>query len=369
MLISVGQNEDKSLETLAKSLLNNVVQIEVGAENGLGFVVGEKGDSLYVVTAYHVIDPAEDQTNPDIWTRNIYITFSDGVAFSNGFLQRGRLLEVRDKLAMDIRDFAVIKVSKPPALYSWERISMAPPESIKERERVLYIDRIDGIPTPDDWGYVRQANPPLWETSVKGRMQGNSGGPMLNAYGIAGMILSTERDLTRMLPIDKIREWFNTRDRSSELVSAFQLHEVGKPITMSTANKMVIKPLHPAIRWPSLALGLAGIGVGTLWESQVQEDHDFYIKNELDASFPNEDRDAFFEKIKQKHTQAQAMLIGGGVLTLLAISDKIPGLNRIYMKKETIMEGRLGLAPDIIPTYGKMIIPGSAYGFSVKLKF
>ena len=364
----MGQ-EDKSLETLAKSLLNNVVKIEVGAENGLGFVVGEKGDSLYVVTAYHVIDPAEDQTNPEIWTRNIYITFSDGVAFSNGFLQRGRLLEVRDKLATDIKDFAVIKVSKPPALYSWEKISMAPPESIKERARVLYIDRVGGIPTPDDWGYVRQANPPLWETSVKGRMQGNSGGPMLNAYGIAGMILSTERDLTRMLPINKIREWFNTRDRSSELSGAFQLLEVGKPITMNTADKMVIKSLHPAVRWPSLALGLAGLGVGTAFELKVRDDHDFYLKNELDASFPNGDRDAFFEDIQQRHTLAQVMLIGGGVLTLFAVSDKIPGLNSIYRKKETIMEGRLGLAPDIIPTYGKMVIPNSAYGFSLKLQF
>ena len=368
-LISYGQTEDKALEKLAKSLMNNVVKIEVGQENGLGFVVGETEDSLYVITAYHVIDALEDQTNPDIWSYKIFVTFSDGVAFNNGSLQRGRMLEARDKMATDIQDFAVLKVGKPAA-YTWEKVCMAPQSSIEERARVLYIDRVDGIPTPDDWGYMKQANPPLWETSIKGRMKGNSGGPMINAYGIAGMILSTERDLTRMLPIGKISEWFSTRDRSGELARAFQIQQDGTPVThMNSAIQKTLKPLSGGVRWTSFTLGLAGLGVGAWMEVQAQDNYTYYENNHFTSSYEDETRQDFYDRTNLRHKLAQGLMIGGGVLIITAFSDKIPGLKNLHMRKESVMEGRLSLAPDMMPTYGKSGISNTSYGFSLKLEF
>jgi hypothetical protein len=187
-------------DALALQLRADVVRVSartssgLSPQNGFGFIVGQQGQQLIVVTANHVVrgdSPGEEDLHP-------MITFFENQGSSvSGVLQN-------TSLAQDHGDLAVIVVTLP-STYSWKppRISG---ESLSRGTKVWLIGQEGKWDVPTIPGVVSDVLPDgtIEVERLEGR-KGSSGGPLVSENGIVGMIVAVTDLKTIAEPIALIR--------------------------------------------------------------------------------------------------------------------------------------------------------------------
>lgn len=192
-------------DRVASDLRQNVVRIESQfrngkAENGFGFVVGEKAGTpgtLYVVTAYHVVND-KDEVGPNA-TAKVRLEFF-GMA---GQMFDASLLGTHDAN----RDLAVLTVPTPRG-FAWTKKSLAGSDKQKRGTAVWYIGRDRKWNPPISPGHVLTEPSTEWLLELEGLgvKPGSSGGPVLSDTGIIGMIQTDSEQGTQALSIDFIKK-------------------------------------------------------------------------------------------------------------------------------------------------------------------
>lgn len=186
-------------DKVAKRFVNSVIQLTAEFSNGdleygFGFLVGERKNKLYVVTADHVVRAHA----PDVKTVKVRARFHEfrGESFPV------KLLDLFDREL----DLALLEVPKPYTDYRWEREFYHP--SPERGDRVWFIGRNKKWWIPTDIGAGAVSKPPLRGellVDILGVQPGTSGAPLITEEGIVGMI--TEDGVTVVaLGIDTIRQ-------------------------------------------------------------------------------------------------------------------------------------------------------------------
>jgi hypothetical protein len=187
-------------EAKAVALSANVVKITAtlgqGAvpQTGFGFIVGQLGNQLVVITADHVVrgdDPGAEDPAP-------LITFFE----NQGSQIKGKLETVR--LPKERGDLAVILVPKPGFVsFVTEAIDTTPvsrglPVWLIGRAGEWNIPAAPGVVAKIDWYNQIQVE------GLAARV-GSSGGPLVSSNGIIGMIVRDNDLYTEVTPIEPIR--------------------------------------------------------------------------------------------------------------------------------------------------------------------
>lgn len=218
-----GQEGDR----IAERFLNNVVQLTTtlsdgSVEHGFGFVVGERGETLFVVTANHVVRTDD----PDITTKQIQARF----AADRGKAHDALLLD----LAFGSLDLALLEISKPFRDYTWEsRYMFSTPV---RGDRVWFIGRNQDWwwPTDSKAGEIEDApllgNLPV---SIDSVLPGTSGAPMFTQEGIVGMIIEDSPEHVVVLDIGIIRQIVAERWGSPW---GLQQYQTSAPLLASTPS-------------------------------------------------------------------------------------------------------------------------------------
>jgi formylglycine-generating enzyme required for sulfatase activity len=180
-------------------LFYNVIQLTVSFSkgepfSGFGFIVAERDNTLYAVTANHLT--FSDQ--PDIETTGISVQFYN----MKGKFCPAKLSDYYD----EDRDLTIFEVPKPTADYQWERNVFRPWP--KEKEKVWFIGRDKDWFVPDTPGIV--VSPPsraehIFAVNIDGIHPGTAGAPLITEKGIAGMIVADSPTDIKALDIDIIR--------------------------------------------------------------------------------------------------------------------------------------------------------------------
>lgn len=187
-----------------ESLVPNVVRIEARlrdhTENGFGFIVGERGGTLYVVTAYHVVSDKEAVGEDSPVT--VKLEFSD----HQGTVYDANLLGTHD---VDI-DLAVVTVQAPPG-FQWKKTCLGRDEDRKLATRVWFIGRSQKWYVPVSPGRVASDDSTDSQIELEGLAirPGSSGGPLVASSGIVGMIVRDSADEATALSISFIKAAFH----------------------------------------------------------------------------------------------------------------------------------------------------------------
>ena len=174
-------------EQFAMGLRDHVVRITANwrdgsTQHGFGFVVGERDDDLYLVTADHVVRG----TLPDELAETIILTF-----FSHqGQEFQAKLLGTHDA----DRDVAVLLTERPGGFQLKPEIMRRSQEVLPARgTRVWYVGRSGRWYVPSTPGTVNSVD--LDERILVDDLNvqvGTSGAPLVAAEGIAGMIIADD---------------------------------------------------------------------------------------------------------------------------------------------------------------------------------
>ncbi len=102
-------------DEVAGKFMNNVVRITAkftdgNPEYGFGFIVGEKINKLYIVTAKHV---ARRDAPPGVKTTEVRVRFEN----DKGKSHKAILLD----LSLQDLDLALLEIAKPVTGYKWEK--------------------------------------------------------------------------------------------------------------------------------------------------------------------------------------------------------------------------------------------------------
>ena len=152
-----------------------VVEIEAGGQPGAGILVGNRGSTLYIVTAYHVVADAPDELR-------VYF-------YPSGTIQApARIVQTNSRF-----DLAVIQCTQPSGYQlsvSYSMITSLP----SFRQEVTVI----GHPSGDRWmtnvsnrvnGQEYEGDDRFFTTGSQGLAGGNSGGPVLDEQNrLLGMV-------------------------------------------------------------------------------------------------------------------------------------------------------------------------------------
>ena len=164
--VSLAQLSPKSSDdNAAVKFRNNVFQLTAKFSDedmryGFGFVVGEKGKKLYVITAAHVVCFDE----PDIKTEEILVRFYE----NRGKSYKAELLD----LSYPGLDMAMLEVPKPSENYVWERKYFF--SRPKRNDKVWFVgkNREWYIPTDAGIGYI--SKPPFMSEKFMRRCTASS---------------------------------------------------------------------------------------------------------------------------------------------------------------------------------------------------
>ncbi len=159
---------------------NNVVKLISEFSNslrsyGFGFVVGERDEKLYIVTAQHLVS----SNNPDSELKNIQVVFYTDQGKSH--------LATRLNLTINNLDVSLIEVKKPER-YVWKKCYDT---VAKRKDHVWFIGRRQDWYIPIDPGRIIEESSHLTNFYVVKTDEvepGTSGAPLLTKNGIAGMI-------------------------------------------------------------------------------------------------------------------------------------------------------------------------------------
>jgi hypothetical protein len=154
-------------------------------QSGFGFVVGESGETIYVVTANHLV--RDDQSDP---ASQIEVSFFE----DQGKKYQGELLSTAAPI--EEGDIAVIRL-QPPSGFSWRHDARA--SKIATRgDDVWYVGRSGEWYVPTRPGVITGVRPSgtILAEELNVRV-GSSGAPLIGPSGIIGMIVDSN-DYTAM---------------------------------------------------------------------------------------------------------------------------------------------------------------------------
>ncbi|MEK6374771.1 MAG: peptidylprolyl isomerase [Acidobacteriota bacterium] len=184
---------------MADRLRSNVVRIEAQGqetENGFGFIVGERGGVLYVVTAYHVV--SNPQNVGDDASMTVKVEFYD----HQGEMFAAKLLGTKDVNY----DLAVLTVPIPPG-FAYTKACVARKEQQNLLTEVWIVGRSRLWRPNAGAGHVSSDVPENGHFKVEGLpvKPGSSGGPVIASTGIIGMVLKDSEEDATVLSIDIIQ--------------------------------------------------------------------------------------------------------------------------------------------------------------------
>jgi hypothetical protein len=200
-LFAVQMTAQPSGYDVAESLKSNVVKIQTvwgdHAENGFGFIVGERGGSLYIATANHVVHPEDAGVEPV----KVQVEFFD----RQGAMIDATLLGTHDVT----HDLAVLTVT-PPSGFQWKKQCLGGAEQRKRSSEVWNIGKTRQWLVPVSPGRVAS------EEIIDGQMDletmqilpGSSGGPLVASSGIVGIVLRDAADNATALDITYVKSYF-----------------------------------------------------------------------------------------------------------------------------------------------------------------
>ena len=229
-----ARGQELTGEALARSFRQNVVHIVAESEDGdgeegFGFIVGERGTSLVVATANHVVRD-RDGVREHVTVR----FFSD-----QGQPYAGRPTGVFDEGL----DLAFVVVADPPLDHEWRR-DVAGPE-VERKEPVWFVGRAG------DW-FVPVMPGTVTDTTLDDRiviedlevMVGTSGAPLIAETGLVGMILSGSLVEVRALTFDKIRKAIQRRQAVPEGLGLTALNSA-RPDELEITQPRDVDPVFP----------------------------------------------------------------------------------------------------------------------------
>lgn len=190
---ALGQSAAGDAKAIA--LRPNVVRItatlgqSMSPQNGFGFIVGQQGNQLVIITADHVVRGEE----PGAEDKAPLITFFD----NQGTQIAGKLESVR--LQRDRGNLAVILV-KNPGFVSFVRDAVDAVPAARFLQMWL-IGRAGNWDVPASPGIVAQV---IKVEGLAARV-GSSGGPLVSSNGIVGMIVMDNDLYTKATPIEPIQ--------------------------------------------------------------------------------------------------------------------------------------------------------------------
>ena len=202
-----GAIQAQDTSDLALQLRANVVRIEApnlgNAENGFGFIVGQRSGQIYIVTAQHVIVP-NDEPGVTAPTRVKVTFYSD-----QGKTYDAEVLGTHDTP----HDLAVLRLPAPNGL-TWIKESLAGAEMQRRGAHVWFIGRNSNWFVPVDPGVINSEHPTDdWRVEIE-RLPvrpGSSGGPLVARTGIVAMVQRGNEDDSFGLTIDfiktKVQDW------------------------------------------------------------------------------------------------------------------------------------------------------------------
>ena len=188
--------------TAAMDLRQNTVRIEARfadeTENGFGFIVGEEDGTVYAVTAHHVVFD-EDNVDGDPPVVKVEL-----------FNRRGKMIEAEVLGTHDSRhDLAVITFPAPSG-FKWNKKALGSNDDQNRLTDVWFVGKLTEWTVPTSPGTIASDDP------VDGRIEidrldvkrGSSGGPLIAASGIVGMVITDSDDNTAALSISFIQQQF-----------------------------------------------------------------------------------------------------------------------------------------------------------------
>jgi hypothetical protein len=211
-----GAIQAQDTSDLVLQLRANVVRIEVpnlrNAENGFGFIVGQRSGQIYIVTAQHVIVP-NDEPGVTAPTRVKVMFYSD-----QGKTYDAEVLGTHDTP----HDLAVLRLPAPNGL-TWIKESLAGAEMQRRGAHVWFIGRNSNWFVPVDPGVINSEHPTDdWRVEIE-RLPvrpGSSGGPLVAGTGIVAMVQRGNEDDSFALTIDFIKTKMQDWNYPWDLVSA-----------------------------------------------------------------------------------------------------------------------------------------------------
>jgi hypothetical protein len=182
---------------MAETLRKNTVRVQ-GAQNGFGFIVGERNGFIYIATARHILIDNENPDAPPV--KKVQIVY---------YADQGKTY-VAEVLGTHDGDLAVIRASTPSG-FDWVRASEAPTSNQYHGTQVWFVGRRDQWYVPGTPGAIasdRPSSKSQIEVDGLAVAKGTSGAPLISDQGIVGMILQDSADDTRALTLDFIRRDF-----------------------------------------------------------------------------------------------------------------------------------------------------------------
>ncbi len=170
-------------------------------EHGFGFVIGERDDLLYDVTARHVV---RNDADPGVTTQQVQARFAS---------DRGNTYPARPLGVTYCNiDLTLLEILRPFPSYAWEPrcTGMTPARG----ERVWFIGRSRDWWIPlDAVAGVIEEEPILGELSVQisSVLPGSSGAPLFTADGIVGMIVSDSAENVAAISLEIIQQIITRR--------------------------------------------------------------------------------------------------------------------------------------------------------------
>ena len=189
--------------TICEQLLNNVVRIQTtfndgSDEHGFGFVVGERNNKLYIVTAKHVIYALDGNgiISLDKKTKSVSVTFHSDL----GRDYPATLLTLPNT-PLDISLLEVRKLEN----YLWQKNSSS--TAIQTGTTVWFIGKARKwyIPTGPFSGSINQisAEDEIL-VDINSIAPGTSGAPLISQNGIVGLIFQDAASGAIAYPIEKV---------------------------------------------------------------------------------------------------------------------------------------------------------------------
>src|SRR5208283_2974756 len=180
--VALGQGDGTEM---ARRLRQNTVRISA-AEDGFGFITGERAGFLYIATAKHVLGK-DTPDSPMPKSAKVYFFERQGESFD---------AEVLDTFEGDL---AVLKVKKPAGL-DWIKACLGSVDAEKlNGTNVWFVGRQQQWwvqPTPG--AIASEQVSAKWEVEIYnlGVLPGTSGAPLIASTGIIGMVRTDAADST-----------------------------------------------------------------------------------------------------------------------------------------------------------------------------
>ena len=347
---SQTNKELKLIDKRSTKYLKNVVQITAESNlnkinnSGHGVIIGHDNKYLFIVTAYHVLNPNNIlYLNHD--SINIYISLYGG----NQPIQ-GEILNYSTAGGNGdyIEDIALLKASYPSG-FSMEKQCLSP-SSISTLYSEVYflkdwakpVEKV--IKIKDQWGQITSENGNHWMANYSSPITGYSGGAVFNEYGIIGMLQEAATSRVKILKISKIIEWIDKQNLLD--------HNSNLPIQINLESIELYDKLPNAARVSLFSGAAVSLGIGFFFSENSKTDYKTYVEHRINSDLIYSDisREDLFKRAERRKNWANVFWGSAGALIIAAISDqsKIFGKDIFYKKNEVDHASRIELKPSVL---------------------